>query len=168
MKDFTRALHSTRKRIRIQELFKLKCSVSFHSTTDRPQIKLHTLFKFTIAFHFGKKLKRIVCFDEIFPNHFSSSTNNYAFPVSQQITQRGDAISRVMSNPGGKSSHRIRLDQGWLVIGTIRDWRSDNPKQRRIFQYFNRRPFEVSSSWKLHLQGFQCGWFCFTLCWTHC
>ena len=66
MKDFTRALHSTRKRIRIQELFKLKCSVSFHSTTDRPQIKLHTLFKFTIAFHFGKKLKRIVCFDEIF------------------------------------------------------------------------------------------------------
>ena len=85
---------------------------------------------------------------------FFSSTYHYAIPIPKQVTQWGNEISCFMSNSGRESTDSIWLDQGWIIIGIIRDRWCDNSRQWWIFQHFNHWSFEISSSWKLYLQSF--------------
>ena len=85
---------------------------------------------------------------------FFSSTYHYAIPIPKQVTQWGNEISCFMSNSGRESTDSIWLDQGWIIIGIIRDRWCDNSRQWWIFQHFNHWSFEISSSWKLYVQSF--------------
>ena len=108
MKGFTHALHSTHKRTRIQELFKLKCSVSFHSTTDRRLN--YTLFS-NSPLHFIVKKNRL-----FWRNFFQIN-----FPAPPTIMPF--LFPNKLLNEGMRSAVSCQILEGSLPIEF--DWTKD-------------------------------------------
>ena len=55
-----------------------------------------------------------------------SSSNDHAIPVSEQAPERGDEICCILSDPGGKSTDHLPVDQKWTglfnLVEKYQDW----------------------------------------------